>query len=263
MNDLKVIASDILPIYETEDGGKIVNARELHEQLLVGKFFSNWIKDRINKYGFVEGEDYLPELAKTNGRPKQEFWLTLDTAKEIAMVENNEQGRVIRKYFIKVEKEFRKVNKPKTQLEILQSTIDQMVRQEKEIRETKELVIKANSDIKNISNIMTINNSNWRKKVDKLLKRIADKWPGSDPHKNVRSTSYQRLEGRAGCNLSLRLKNSKDRAAEQGTSKTNVQKINRMDVIADDKRLLEIYIQVVKEMAIESGINIDNMEDVI
>lgn len=108
MNNFKVVANDMLPVYEDASGEKVVNARELHEKLVVGKVFAAWIQDRIEKFGFIELEDFFPILEKTsNGRPRTEYLLTLDTAKEIAMVQNNEMGRAIRKYFIEVEKRYR------------------------------------------------------------------------------------------------------------------------------------------------------------
>ncbi|EOZ5548711.1 antA/AntB antirepressor family protein, partial [Escherichia coli] len=65
---------------------------------------------RLNEYGFVENLDYIlfsPNLAKTPGRRRKDYHLTLDTAKELAMVERNEKGRQIRRYFIECEKKFR------------------------------------------------------------------------------------------------------------------------------------------------------------
>jgi phage anti-repressor protein len=88
---------------------QLCNARDLHTFLQVGKDFSTWIKERIETYSFIEGEDYSPNLGNrsggTKGRGKTDYHLTLDTAKELAMVENNEQGRQVRRYFIKLEKE--------------------------------------------------------------------------------------------------------------------------------------------------------------
>ena len=37
----------------------MINARDLHGFLQVGRDFSNWIKDRSEKYGFIEDEDFF------------------------------------------------------------------------------------------------------------------------------------------------------------------------------------------------------------
>jgi len=95
---------ELIRIYQ----GNMVSARELHEFLEVGRDFSTWIKERIKKYKFVEGEDFV--LAPQNGgaswggHNKKDYALTLNMAKELSMVENNEQGRRARKYFIECEK---------------------------------------------------------------------------------------------------------------------------------------------------------------
>lgn len=86
-----------------------VSARELHRFLEVGRDFSNWIKGRIEEFGYETGRDFLaitgsPDLAKSQiGRPPIEYHLTLDMAKELAMIERSPMGRVARKYFIKCE----------------------------------------------------------------------------------------------------------------------------------------------------------------
>lgn len=94
-----------------------VNARELHAFLGNGDMFANWIKNRIEKYGFVENQDFLSFLETTKkpsgGRPSREYYITLDMAKELAMVENNDKGREARKYFIECEKQLKQVFSPK------------------------------------------------------------------------------------------------------------------------------------------------------
>lgn len=257
MNDLKIVADEMLPVYETTEGNKVVDARVLHEQLMVGKDFSNWIKDRIRKYGFIEGEDFSPNLAESHGgRPKQEYLLTLDTAKEIAMVENNEQGRAIRKYFISVEKKLRQPYKPQSELEILQGTINQLVQQEQRVSQLE-------GRVNNISNIVSISSVGWREKVSVILKKIARNWTGVEPQRSVVILSYERFEKRAGCKLELRLNNRKQRAAAQGMPKSYVNKINKLDVIQEEKRLVEIYVQVVKEMAIEFRIDVSDFQEAL
>lgn len=86
---------------------KTVNARELHAFLKVGRDFSNWIKERIAEYGFHEGIDYgvFAKFGENpqGGRPQKEYALSLNMAKELAMVERNDEGRRARRYFIDCE----------------------------------------------------------------------------------------------------------------------------------------------------------------
>ncbi len=124
MNDLiniKVIQKDF-----NGDKKRFVNARELHHWLGVGKRFATWITDRISKYDFVEDLDYFITIpnsgngldtqktgkvidAKTGKVLAKEYVLSVDMAKELAMVENSEIGKKVRKYFIRVEGDFKKV----------------------------------------------------------------------------------------------------------------------------------------------------------
>lgn len=93
--------------------GQVISARELHQFLEVGRAFTNWIKGRIEKYNFIENEDYqLISLACQNGQAshggnnKVDYLITMDMAKELSMIENNEKGRMARKYFIACEKKY-------------------------------------------------------------------------------------------------------------------------------------------------------------
>lgn len=101
-------------------GNPIVDARDLHKGLNVGKKFATWITDVIEKYNFVENIEYakiyldkdgkqitLPKngkLVNTGFQTRIEYALTVDCAKQIAMVQNNDAGRKLRLYFIEVEK---------------------------------------------------------------------------------------------------------------------------------------------------------------
>ena len=87
-----------------------VNARDLWKFLGSKRQFGNWIKDRLE--GFIEGQDYVSNKNVKNlpagGRPETEYIISLDTAKHIAMLERNEQGRKVRQYFIEIEKQYRR-----------------------------------------------------------------------------------------------------------------------------------------------------------
>ncbi|ETS07662.1 antA/AntB antirepressor family protein [Bartonella henselae] len=93
-----------------------VNARDLHAFLEAKRDFSNWIKDRINKYSFIENQDYIvfANFGENlqGGRPSKDYALTLSVAKELSMVENNKKGREARQYFIKCERLLKQVATP-------------------------------------------------------------------------------------------------------------------------------------------------------
>jgi phage anti-repressor protein len=95
---------EIIPIND-QDGLRTVNARELHSFLAVGKVFAAWIRERIDQYGFEENRDFFPVSEKSSGgRPRIEYHLTMDMAKELSMVERNHHGKLARQYFIACEK---------------------------------------------------------------------------------------------------------------------------------------------------------------
>lgn len=104
-------AQQLVRVFDGVIGGlpmQVCDGRELHVFLKAGWQFSDWIKKRIEQYGFEEGQDFQGFSVKTEkprgGRPSTEYHLTLDMAKELSMVENNEQGRMARRYFIDMER---------------------------------------------------------------------------------------------------------------------------------------------------------------
>lgn len=96
---------------EEKDGRKAVNARELHQFLENKRQFADWIKQRVEQYGFIENKDFEVFHKFVNnsngGRPTVEYALSIEMAKELSMVENNEKGRIARKYFIACEEKLK------------------------------------------------------------------------------------------------------------------------------------------------------------
>lgn len=96
---------------EERNGKKYISARELYKFLGVKRDFTNWIKDRIKKYGFIENVDFIIislihqnwRIKKGGDRKSVDYILTLGMGKELSMIENNDRGRQARKYFIECE----------------------------------------------------------------------------------------------------------------------------------------------------------------
>ncbi|PPC77938.1 hypothetical protein C4K68_07785 [Pokkaliibacter plantistimulans] len=103
----------LVPVFSgslNNEPAQLVDARELHGFLSVKKTFAAWIQGRITQYGFKENQDFVSFFQNgkkpTGGRPNIDYHLTLDMAKELAMVERNDKGREARRYFIECEKRF-------------------------------------------------------------------------------------------------------------------------------------------------------------
>ena len=92
---------------DTSDAERItVSARDLHKALEVSTDFNHWFT-RMCEYGFEAQKDFTTFLSEsTGGRPSQDAQITVDMAKEIAMLQRTEKGKEVRKYFIQIEKEW-------------------------------------------------------------------------------------------------------------------------------------------------------------
>ncbi|MGC7760347.1 phage antirepressor KilAC domain-containing protein [Staphylococcus epidermidis] len=133
MQDLqtKPNIGEMFNIQEKEDGEIAISGRELHQALEVKTPYKKWF-ERMSDYGFEENIDYaVTDIFVHNplgGRQNQtDHALTLDTAKEIAMIQRSEPGKRARQYFIQIEKAW---NSPemimKRALKIANNTINQL-----------------------------------------------------------------------------------------------------------------------------------------
>ncbi|MHD0044965.1 phage antirepressor KilAC domain-containing protein [Corynebacterium diphtheriae] len=131
--------SHLIPLHDN-DGVQAVMGRDLHKFLEVPTRYNDWIGRLVEKYGFIAGQDFCSKLSKsTGGRPSEDHILTMDMAKEISMVQNNEKGKQARQYFIECEKKARapKVNGAElTRLELIQIAMN---------AETERLALEANN----------------------------------------------------------------------------------------------------------------------
>lgn len=157
--ELKKVEEGIVPIYENESKEKLINARELHGKLKNKRQFADWIKQRIERYKFAENQDYIcfhnfVKANKYGNKTMKEYYLTIDMAKELCMVENNETGRNIRKYFIEVEKRYREIiSNPRNIFDFMRLALNQIEENTKDIDilklDVKELKSKMDIKIQN------------------------------------------------------------------------------------------------------------------
>lgn len=142
------------------------------------------------------------------------------------------------------------------ELQMLQGLLSQMVEKEladkerdRQILIAKETADKAVATTESIKEAVKPVFDNWRSEINSKFNRI-QKGAGAE-FKMLRTEMYTELERRAVCDLNTRLRNKRKRMAENGCTKTEINSLNKMDVIDDDKKLREIFSKIVTEYEIK------------
>ncbi len=256
MSNYKILVNELIPVYEGENE-QLVDGRELHSFLEVGTKFSDWIKDRIEKYGFVQNDDFITTSEKrdvANGGFKitTKYFLKLDTAKELSMVQNNAKGSEARRYFISVEKKYKEIAQTQSIEDLIIMQAQNMKAMRLQLQEAKDQSSAVEEAVQEMREVIVISpQDDWREQTNKLVAKICNKLKSYNLPKEA---IYKALEARAKCDLKTRLENKIRRLIREGTPKSKAEKLNYLDVIADDKKLIEIYTAIVKEMAIKNHV---------
>lgn len=244
-NNLTVFNSEVIPVYTTDTGEKVVIGRELHEKLEISTRYNDWLP-RMAEYGFTEGMDFYSFLSKTSegGRPATEHILTLEMAKHIAMIQRTPQGKAIRDKLIALE----------TNISNLSPQLQLLIKIETEQNRQAAALRAVDDRIDRLGDVLAINPNGWREDCRKMIVRIAQVRGGNEYIRDVQAEIFSLLDERFGVSLETRLTNMRRRMADEGVCKSKRDKLNKVDVIATDKKLIEGYIIIVKELAIRNGV---------
>ena len=127
-------------------------------------------------------------------------------------------------------------------------------RQAAELAEVKEANQKNADRIESIRDVVSLDTTSWRDDTRNLINKIAQELGGGTAFQQVRAESYELLEKRMGVSLKQRLTNKRRRMVDEGVCKSKRDKLSQVDIIAEDKKLIEGYTAIVKEMAIKYGV---------
>ncbi len=254
MQNLTVIENELVSVYETSTGEKVVYGSELHTVLGAPSVYREWIKRRISDIDAIEDEDFQGvEISTPSGQTKKDHIIKLDTAKEMAMLERNEKGKQVRRYFIQVEKKYKCA---KSSLADLSPQLQLLINMEMKQKEHDQKLEELDNKVDSIKEVVALRPNAWRKESSTIINKIAQKLGGYEHIKLIREESYRILEERMHVALGVRLANKKKTNALNGMCKSKLDKLNQLDVIADDPKLIEGYIAIIKEMAIKYGISV-------
>lgn len=139
------------------------------------------------------------------------------------------------------------------ELQMFKSIFDAVAAAQLAQKEQEKALENTNRRIDNISEIVALHPVSWREDARKLIVKIAHTMGGNDYIREVQKDIFGLIDQRAAVSLETRLTNKRRRMADEGVCKSKRDKLNKIDVIADDKKLIEIYVAVVKEMAVKYG----------
>ena len=148
------------------------------------------------------------------------------------------------------------------ELQMFKQIFDTVAKQQLEAKETQRIALEADSkaeeakeEIQAIRDVVAINTStiSWREECRKLIVKMAHSLGGNKFISDVNREIYDLMRIRLKCKLDVQLTNMRRRMADEGVSKSKREKLNKLDVIARDSRLIEGYVAIVKELAIKYG----------
>lgn len=235
-------------------------AKKLYEFLeLENKNYSRWCKTNILENEFAEESiDYIPFVIneECGGQASTDYKLSSSFAKKLAIGTHNFKGEAAKNYFIKIEEKLKErainTSQLSPELQMFNNLFKALAINELEQKKLQESVLETREEVQAIRDVMVITpQEDWREKTNFMVKKICFK---VGDYSTPKETIYKSLETRAKCKLSVRLENLTGRALKQGMAKSKANKLNFLDVIADDPKLIEIYTAIVKEMAIKNKV---------
>lgn len=243
-----------------------VDSREVAE--MVGKRHDNLVRDikgyikiledssKLSSHNFFEESTYI----NSQNKIQPCYLLTKKGCDMVANKMTGSKGVLFTATYVDAFHEMQEhikkqsqINAPTTQLEAIKMFV--------QIQEEQQAFNKRiEKDVNSIRHIVGIETKNWRNDTNNILSAIAKHLGGGDMHQKVRAEAYKALEDKGRCNLKIRMQNRKGKMLANGATKTQIKNLSKLDVITDEPRLIEIYISVIKNMAIKYGVDISQFE---
>lgn len=243
-----------------------VDSREVAE--MTGKRHAHLVRDIDNYREVLDqnpnlvSDDYFMESSYQAGTGKQykHYLLTKKGCDMVANKMTGEKGILFTATYVNAFHEMQSHIKEQSQLNAPTSQLEAIKMFVQIQEEQQEFNKRIETEVTGIRNIVGLETKNWRNDTNKILGAIAQHLGGGDKHKTVRTEAYKLLEEKGRCKLDQRLNNRRAKMLAKGATKSQINKVSKLDVINDEPRLIEIYISVIKSMAIKYGVDISQFE---
>jgi hypothetical protein len=146
------------------------------------------------------------------------------------------------------------INQLSPNLQLFNQLFQALANNELEQKKLQQAVTETKQEIQAIRDVVALNPNAWRKETTEMINKMAQKIGGFEHIQLIREESYKMLDEKLGVSLAARLLNKKKKMALEGVCKSKIDKVNKLDVIADDKKLINGYVNIIKELAIKYGV---------
>lgn len=217
-----------------------------------------------NKKHFVEGEDYFkiqPSEIRTVGIASPNGGIVVTESGYYMLVKSftdelswDVQRQLVNGYF--------RANQMQSMISDLSPQLQALIQMETRQKQLEAKQAQQDTAIAdlgqrltNTCEVIALDKNSWRKDTQHLIAKIATATgDGCGNIRQVYEEIYKAVESRAGVALNIRLTNKRNRMAGEGVCRSKIDKLNKVDIIAEDKKLIEIYVAIVKELAVRYGV---------
>ena len=244
-----LIVVDKIRGYIANDGTAYLNLEDISKGLGFVETKGDYVRwQRV--YGYLEDFGFSTSGEKIEYVPENIFY-------RLAMKAKNEAAEIFQaKVADEILPSIRRTGayqKPMSELEILAGSIKQLIEHNKRINALEEKQQIQSEQISSIKEVAAYHPDNeWRENTKKLINKMVD--GNFEKIREIRKEAYNLLENRMNVLLETRLRNKRRRLLEEGVSRTKANELNYLDVIADDKKLIEGFVAIIKEMSIKYGV---------
>ena len=242
----------------TNKGGNLlVSSREVAENF--EKRHVDVVNAIENKIKSLEGTNFSTDLFhqtdymhSQNMQVYKEYLLTRDGFSFLVMGFTGQKADIWKLKYIEAFNRMEKSLQENMNLGNLSPQLQLLISMELKQSELETAVTETKKEVQAIRDVITINpKAEWRKETNDILVKIGK---NVDDYSKPRNEVYEALQHRASCRPNVLINNLKKRALENGMAPSKVNKLNILDVLENNPRLKEIYIAIVKDMAVKHNI---------
>ncbi|HBF0264821.1 ORF6N domain-containing protein [Clostridioides difficile] len=250
-NNKRVLTTQQLAdVYETDSKNISNNFNNNKDRFIEGKHYFLLQGDDLKNFKGIHTEYENLKFAS-----KMYLWIERGANRHCKILDTDkawEQFANLEETYFKV-----KQQKPTCIEDVLIESLKEMKDLRLQVNQANNIALEAKTEVKTIKEVVSLNATDWRKDAQQLIAKIAKKQGGFEHINMLRRESYELLNNRFGVDLNRRLINKRRKMAEEGVSESKREKVNNLDVIQDDKKLIEGYVAIVKDMALKYGISSD------